>query len=618
MSRPGRRRGRGAVGVAAALVVAAMAMPAAGAAAEPAECTTDREAWQITADCVDPLYATAVIDEETEETTPATHHRVSGHFEGTNIQFNIYLPPADQWEGRFFQYTYPVVFTPEQNTAVADDGALGFTLASGGYAVQAGNAGLSLGYRHTAAAAKFAEQYAAEYYGYDGDIHGYLYGPSGGSFQTVGAAENTTGVWDGFVPMVQGVPMSNPYTSTIRAAAELILGDKAEQVSDAALPGGSGDPYAGLDEGEAAMLDELLKFGVPLKGWEYPEYLLGWSDQFPNGLSGYGKDVDPGFVDDFWNTEGYLGTEDSPLGDAVRAALDEAGDTLENRWDIAGRFYYRHQVPPVEQGYAGFDQFRDADGAPLYPQRETIWGPTITRSVGGNTAFDGSINSKMIVVDNLYDTDALPYHADWYAQQVEKSLGDQPLDDSYRLYYNDHADHQGPPSVDSPIDPERAEHLVDWFGSVEQALRDLSVWVEDGVAPPASTRYAVEDGQVTVPDSATVRRGIQPTVNLRANLRAEKVTVRTESRVVLTAAAVAPRDAGKIVTFAWDCEGDGTYETDEVMRPGRLAAGTAFCRYDEPGTYFPAVKVTSARDGHEDDTFARVENLDRVRVVVTG
>jgi hypothetical protein len=39
--------------------------------------------------------------------------------------------------------------------------------------------------------------------------------------------------------------------------------------------------------------------------------------------------------------------------------------------------------------------------------------------------------------------------------------------------------------------------------------------------------------------------------------------------------------------------------------------------FAEPGTYFVAVKVTSVRAGHEDDEYARAQNLDRVRVIVT-
>jgi hypothetical protein len=192
-----RRRAPLALGV--ALAVCAVMLPALPAAAEPLECVTDAAgAMQVTAECVDPLYTQPIIDAETDETTPVAHHRVSGHFEGTNIQFNIYLHPQTdkaEWDGRFFQYTYPTTFTPGQNTSRASDRAIGFALASGGYTVQAGNDFLSLGYRHAAAAAKFAEQVAADYYGGDREIFGYLYGPSGGSFQAVGAAENTDGVW---------------------------------------------------------------------------------------------------------------------------------------------------------------------------------------------------------------------------------------------------------------------------------------------------------------------------------------------------------------------------------------------------------------------------------------
>ena len=149
-----------------ALAIGAVAFPAGTASAAPPECAAAQPGGpvQVTPDCVDPLYAKPVIDSEQDLTTPVVHHKVSGHFEGTDIRFNIYLPPADQWKGRFFQYTYPTAFTPEEDTSVADDRAIGFSIASGGYAVQAGNAGNSLGYRHTAAAAKFAETVAADYY----------------------------------------------------------------------------------------------------------------------------------------------------------------------------------------------------------------------------------------------------------------------------------------------------------------------------------------------------------------------------------------------------------------------------------------------------------------------
>ena len=569
---------------------------------------------QITASCVDPGYNTPVIDRENDVTTPVAYHQVSGHFEGTDIQFNIYLPPASQWKGRFFQFTYPTAFTPAENTAIASDRAIGFAFSSGGYAVQAGNAGNSLGYRHDAAAAKFAKTVAAAYYGTDRRIYGYLYGGSGGSYQTIGAAENTTGVWDAFVPYIIGTPMSTPYTFFIRSMADLVLGDKAEQIKDAVSPGGSGNPYAGLDEAQATMLHELTAFGVPLKAWQNPDYVLGHAPYYPDGLLGFGgviRAVDPTYVTDFWDTPGYLGTERSALGDVVRAALAKEGDTLDNRWSIALRAYYLYQLPPAAAGYVGFDQFRAADGTPLYPQRPLVWGPLITGGVSGNAAYNGKINGKVIVVDNLVDSDALASPADWYTQRVKSALGASAFEQNFRVYFNDNADHQ-----ETPVSGVRATYLVTFWGMVEQAVRDTVAWVEDGKAPPASTRYRVENGQVILPTSADARRGEQPTVDLTVRNR-DTVQIKAGQQVVFHADATAPRGTGTIVAAAWDFEGDGTYIEDAVRHPRSSVKLTQTHRFDEPGVYYVGLRVTSQRDGVV-SPFAQVQNLDRVKVVVTA
>jgi len=233
-------------------------VPAGGASAAPPDCAavTPGGPVQVTPGCVDPLYADPVIDSEQDLSTPVTHHRVSGHFDGTDVKFTIYLPPARQWQGRFFQYTYPT------STENALDRAVAFGAASGAYTVQASGTG---GYRHDAAAAKFAETVAAAYYRSGSRrIYGYLYGPSGGSFQTVGAIENTTGVWEGAVPVVLGVPTSIPINFFVRAQARMVLRDVADRIADAVRPGGSGNPYAGLTPVQAAMLHEATSLGVPL------------------------------------------------------------------------------------------------------------------------------------------------------------------------------------------------------------------------------------------------------------------------------------------------------------------------------------------------------------------
>src|SRR5687768_10760210 len=100
---------RGGIGALAAALLFGSGFGTAPAHAEQQECATIGGAMQVTAACHDLQYATPVIDSETDETTPVAHRRVRGHFEGTNIQFTIYLHAQEnkaQWEGRFFQFTY--------------------------------------------------------------------------------------------------------------------------------------------------------------------------------------------------------------------------------------------------------------------------------------------------------------------------------------------------------------------------------------------------------------------------------------------------------------------------------------------------------------------------------
>ncbi|MFH8249007.1 PKD domain-containing protein [Microbacterium sp. B2969] len=616
MPRSPRMR-RTPIAIAAAIALATALLPAAPALGAPTTCVDPGfgKPMQVTADCIDPSYANPVIDAETDETSPVPHHRVSGHFEGTNIQFTIYLHAAadkSKWEGRFFQYTYPTVFTPGGDLSKATDRAIGFALASGGYAVQAGNTSLSLGYRHAAAAAKFAKTVAARYYGSDRKIYGYLYGPSGGSFQTAGAAENTDGVWQGFVPMVQAVPTPNSYNFNGRAAAELILADKADAIHDALMPGGSGDPYSVLDEAERAVFSEVSRLGIPDKAWENPDYLLGYDQQF-YGTAGLSSDsplaYDPTYVDDFWNAPGYLGTESTPLGARVRTELADMGDTVGHRWNIAKRFAYRYQLPAAGTGWIALDQFRNSDGTPMYPQR-AVGEPGFSGFVSGFAAFDGSINGKVIAVSNLYDTDALPIHTDWYRKQIEASLG-PAASDNYRVYFTDHADHQ-----DAVPTGERATHLVDWYGMVEQALRDVAAWVEEGVQPPASTQYTIEDSQIVISDKAQKREGLQPSVDITSG-GGQVIKAKVGQAVPIVATARTPQGGGQVIKAEWDFESDGAYVAGGAVAPKKNVTVSTKHVFTEPGTYFVSVKVTAERNGDVDAEYALLQNIDRVRVVVT-
>ena len=79
-----------------------------------------------------------------------------------------------------------------------------------------------------------------------------------------------------------------------------------------------------------------------------------------------------------------------------------------------------------------------------------------------------------------------------------------------------------------------------------------------------------------------------------------------------------PPGTGTVVAAEWDFEGTGEYPVEERDLDGSIGAPrrTASHASSAPGTYFPALRVTTQRQGDVATRFARVQNLARVRVVV--
>ena len=256
----------------------------------------------------------------------------------------------------------------------------------------------------------------------------------------------------------------------------------------------------------------------------------------------------------------------------------------------------------------GWNQFRSPDGTPTYPQRDILIGP-IGALNGAGSLQNGRINGKMIAVEALMDIDALPWQADWYRTKVKEALSSR-LDDNFRLWFIDHAQHMPPFGV-----PAQAR-TVSYQGVLEQALRDLSAWVEKGVQPPAETRYEVVDGQVQVPATAAQRGGIQPVAELKAN-GGERAEVAVGQPVTFTAEIHVPPDTGKVVAVEWDFMGIGDYPVaEQLLEPKPTVTLEATHTFSEPGTYFPVLRATSQREGDPETPYARIQNLARVRVVV--
>ncbi len=654
-------------------------------------CEQDAEGQMvITPDCVDPDLTGAPyvdVDEQRTLTDPDTGVEVSfryvhGGFTDSEVEFAYSFPAPADYQGRFFQWTYPISL-PD----LPDDGpperVVAFGISNGAYLTWSNNAGgvaanPSLGgYRANAAAAKFSKVIAAEVYGPDVETRGYVFGSSGGAYQTLAAAENTEDIWDGSVPMVPGVPNSIPSFMSVQVLTLRTLGDKLRDVVDAMEPGGSGDPYATLTPDEAAILREATLMGHPLDGWWQWESLRGGAfGLVAPAVNG----VDGSYVEDFFTLPGYEGTEaevaaqrvqldttitavqghpptsvtlaDAPSGPVdyvdlvVNPGTDEEttipvvaieGDQatlpfdadpddaavltegapvrVDNSFYIALSYYQRHQVPAPDQ--YGWDQYRDASGAPVPPQRPVLVGEVLSDVFGGKAT--GRFGGKMIMLSSVQDVQAFAWSADWYAGQAAQALGDT-LDDSFRLWFMDNADHT------SPTTTEDGAHIVSYQPEWEQALLDLDAWVADGTPPPASSGYQMTDqNQVELAATAGERLGVQPLVSLAVtagdDCRAEATDVRVESAagdpVSFSLDAVAPPDAGEIIRVEWDWNSTGEFTDGEDLDPTTTYETCQQHTYDEPGTHFAVARVTLQRDADRDDPFRQIQNLARVRVVVS-
>jgi len=127
------------------------------------------------------------------------------------------------------------------------------------------------------------------------------------------------------------------------------------------------------------------------------------------------------------------------IADLKVVGLIRPGDQVrvDNSNFIAAQTYHRHQVPGKE--YYVWDQFRNADGEPIYPQRARLLAPSFTKAAAGVLP-SGKFKGKMILLSSLYDREAFPWNADWYYSRVRENLKDQ-TDNNIRLWYTDHALH---------------------------------------------------------------------------------------------------------------------------------------------------------------------------------
>ena len=275
---------------------------------------------------------------------------------------------------------------------------------------------------------------------------------------------------------------------------------------------------------------------------------------------------------------------------------------IDNSDYLAAQTYHRHQVPTSD--FCGWNQYRDENGKPVYPQRPKLMGPGFTYS-GCGSVQDGRIQGKVIVICCLLDG-AFPWQGDWYRKKVEENCPGRS-EEYFRIWYMDNCYH------DDRYQTVDETRITSYVGALHQALLELSAWVEKGEEPADSTGYEIVDSQVIIPDAAEERKGIQPVVALSA----DETHVAPGEKVAFHASARTPLGHGKIVSMAFSFEGEQTFCPEEICLSEDGTCGEAWAehRYQKPGTYFATVRAASHLTGDGEDLLMQPTNIARMRIV---
>ena len=83
-----------------------------------------------------------------------------------------------------------------------------------------------------------------------------------------------------------------------------------------------------------------------------------------------------------------------------------------------------------------------------------------------------------------------------------------------------------------------------------------------------------------------------------------------------------PKGTGKVVSAAWCMDGSGEFTQPVDLSKAQYSANGEHVEFDtsvsynQPGTYFPTVKVFSERKGDAQTPYTCIPNLGKVRIVV--
>jgi Tannase and feruloyl esterase len=289
----------------------------------------------------DDFFGQPYIDVDEWREQPAPHRHVHGGFEGTDTRFTFYFPREDAYQGRMYQPLeganagHEDSFGNEHGNLL---GGLDMIIRLGGYMVEsnmghigdvldpkAGTEKTIYAFRAAAESARFSKFLAAQIYGQP-PHHSYVWGGSGGGRRSPGCLEYGPDVWDGALPFMGGGeteshgefrPLKWTSNFPVMFNVQRLLGDKLLDVIDAVSPGGSGNPFAGLDTHQREELANLYRTGFP-RG---DEWVIGQPSgviwQWGSMADTLQKEDD--YYQKFWNTPGHVGYDQPALvtGDLI-------------------------------------------------------------------------------------------------------------------------------------------------------------------------------------------------------------------------------------------------------------------------------------------------------------
>src|ERR1700678_2574813 len=621
----------------------------------------------------DPYFGQPYIDVDEQRDAPYPHRHVHGGFADRGARFAFSFPDRSQWQGRMYM---PLEGAHAGNEEAFGGpmgeliGGLALTVRLGGYMAEtnmghigddidakAGDDPTLYGWRAAAETGRFSKHVAAQVYGSE-PHHSYVWGGSGGGRRSPLVLENAPDVFDGALPFMGGGDV-RPFPATERIKGAQVMSfacmfnvqrllrspAKAMGVIDAMQPGGSGDPFAGLNSHERDELASLYKQGFPF-GNEFMIFSPMGQIWLWTSIADLLVEQDPAYFENFWTTPGYVGHD---IPEAVLPELiDEivTVDRVVTPKDLltdpafAGPEY---MLMKAMAGIMAGDPERLE--TPYAVLLSGLSGSGYRLGAGVQVVSGDAAGRQLYVMSNSGDLLVGGGHGD---ADKEKFTGVKPGDQVHvdnrkflafcyfhRHHIMDDAQFDGLRVGGRPIFAQHPVPLmsplmgVSYTGHYEGKLlwvhhtHDSSLWPSQGIIYQAAAlatlaaSYEYADGQWRLPADAASRGGVQPVVSVTAN-GGELATVAVGEPVTLSVQADAPAAGGTIISVQWDFDGKGAYPYSEPSVDGSATSVTLTTThaYSEPGTYFATALVSSHREGDVDAKHRRLQNLASARVVV--